>query len=72
MDSVCRDTDVETRRLLLYSRQISVEVSTLLSDNADLGVLNVKNSGDWAMEKWSIRNKKDYAARHGSLDVVLC
>lgn len=31
-----------------------------------IGVLNVKNSGDWAMEKWSIRNKKDYAARHGT------
>jgi hypothetical protein len=31
------------------------------------GVLNVKNSGDWAIEKWSIRNKKDYAARHGML-----
>lgn len=30
-----------------------------------VGVLDVKNSGDWAMEKWSIRNKKDYAARHG-------
>ena len=29
------------------------------------GVLDVKNSGDWAVEKWSIKNKKDYAARHG-------
>lgn len=31
-----------------------------------LGVLDVKNSGDWAVEKWSFRNKKDYAARHGT------
>jgi mannan polymerase II complex MNN10 subunit len=30
------------------------------------GVLDVKNGGDWAMEKWSIHNKKDYAARHGT------
>ena len=30
-----------------------------------VGVLDVKNSADWAMEKWSIRNKKDYASRHG-------
>src|SRR5277367_3314676 len=30
-----------------------------------VGVLDLKNSGDWAIEKWSIRNKKDYAARHG-------
>jgi hypothetical protein len=30
-----------------------------------VGVLDVKNSGDWAMEKWSIKNKKDYAGRHG-------
>jgi hypothetical protein len=29
-------------------------------------VLNVKNAEDWAMEKWSIRNKKNYAARHGT------
>jgi hypothetical protein len=34
---------------------------------ANVGVLNVKNSGDWAMEKWSIRNKRDYAKRHGIL-----
>jgi hypothetical protein len=32
-----------------------------------VGVLDVKNTGDWAVEKWSIRNKKDYAARHGKL-----
>jgi hypothetical protein len=32
-----------------------------------VGVLDVKNSGDWATEKWSIRNKKDYATRHGML-----
>ena len=30
-----------------------------------VSVLDVKNSGDWTMEKWSIQNKKDYAARHG-------
>jgi len=30
-----------------------------------VGVLDVKNPGDWAMEKWSIKNKKDYAGRHG-------
>lgn len=30
-----------------------------------VGVLNVKDPEDWAIEKWSIRNKKDYAARHG-------
>jgi len=30
-----------------------------------VGVLDVKRGGDWAVEKWSIKNKKDYAARHG-------
>ena len=30
-----------------------------------VSVLDVKNSGDWTMEKWSIQSKKDYAARHG-------
>jgi hypothetical protein len=34
------------------------------------GVLNVKNSGDWAMEKWSIRNKQDYAKRHGTSNIT--
>ena len=29
------------------------------------GVLDVKRSGDWEMEKMSVRNKKDYASRHG-------
>jgi hypothetical protein len=33
-----------------------------------IGVMGVKNGGDWAMEKWSIKNKRDYAARHGMSD----
>src|SRR5271163_4461326 len=32
--------------------------------------MNVKNTADWAMEKWSISNKKDYAGQHG-IDIFL-
>ena len=42
-----------------------MEVTCLSEYVLTVGVLDIKNAEDWAMEKWSIRNKKNYATRHG-------
>jgi len=52
--------------VIILAANIGGGINSSFGLELTIGVLNVKNSGDWAMEKWSIRNKKDYAARHGT------
>ena len=40
--------------------------SSKLQREVTVGVLDVMNSGDWIIEKWSIKDKKDYTARHSN------
>jgi galactosyl transferase GMA12/MNN10 family len=59
-------TNRNKKVVIILAANIGGGTDTLLVKDLTIGVLGVRNSGDWMIEKLSIKNKKDYAARHGN------
>ena len=58
--------------VIILAANIGGGSQLLIKEYLIVGVLDVKRSGDWELEKISIRNKKDYANRHGIITFSSC